>query len=137
MRFVLKSGRDVIKVGFSNDPRSRLRHQLITDRDQYARLIRTVGVPSGHMAIRHEKDLHTTLRRKFPSAVLHRSEFADEVKVVSEIYCASIEPEIMRLLDQVEMRVKALSKRRAKLARRAERRLSERRRRRRSRRRVL
>lgn len=121
MRFVLKSGRDVIKVGFSRDPQSRLRHQLITDREQYARLIRTVAVPSGHMALRDEKGLHTTLRRKFPDAVLHRSEFAGEVKVVSEIYCASIEPEIMRLLDEVEMRVKARAKRQAKLARRARR----------------
>lgn len=77
------------------------------------------------------------LCQQFPDAVLDRAEFADEVKVVSEIYCASIEPEIMRLLDQVEMRVKALSRRRAKLARRAERRLSRRRRRRRLRRRAL
>ncbi|MBV0893501.1 GIY-YIG nuclease family protein [Paracoccus sp. Z118] len=128
MRFVLKTGRDVIKVGFSRDPESRLRHQLITDRDQYARLIRTVAVPSGREAIRREKELHTTLGRRYPDAVLHRSEFADEVKVVSEIYCASIEPEIMRLLDEVEMQVKALCRRRAKLARRAERRLARRRR---------
>ncbi|SDL75899.1 GIY-YIG nuclease family protein [Paracoccus chinensis] len=108
MRFVLKNGRDVIKAGYSRDPQSRLRHQLITDPDQYARLIRTVAIPSGHLAIRLEKELHATLRRERPDAVLHRSEFAGEVRVVSEIYCASIEPEIMRLLDGIEMRVKAL-----------------------------
>lgn len=129
MRFVLKNGRDAIKVGFSRDPRSRLRHQLITERDQYARLIRTIAVPSGGVAIRWEKGLHLALCRQFPEAVLHRSEFSSEVKVVSELYCASIEPEIMCLLDQIEMRAKALAKRLAKLARRDERRLARRRRR--------
>lgn len=57
MLFVLKNGREALKVGFSRDPESRLRHQLITDHDQYARLIRTIPIPSGHEAIRREKAL--------------------------------------------------------------------------------
>lgn len=137
MHFVLKNGREALKVGFSRNPESRLRHQLITHLDQQARLIRTIPIPSGHEAIRREKALHAVLGQHFPDAVLDRAEFADEVKVVSEIYCASIEPEIMRLLDEAELRVKALSRRRAKLARRAERSLARRRRRGRRGRRAL
>ena len=122
MRFVLKNGRDAIKVGFSRDPESRLRHQLITDRDQYAMLIRTVAIPTGREAMRLEKALHLKLRREHPDAVVDRAEFAGEVKVVSELYDAGIEAEIMRLFDDLEMRLKALARRRARLARRAGRR---------------
>lgn len=134
MRFVLKNGREAIKVGFSRDPQSRLRHQLITERDQDARLVRTIGIAMGREAIRREKELHVTLRRLHPDAVLDRAEFADEVRVVSELYDASLKGEIMRRLDDLEMRVKALAKHTTRLARRAARRL--RRRDRRSRRRA-
>ena len=63
-----------------------------------------------------------TLRRDHPEAVLDRAEFAGEVKVVSELYDAGIEAEIMRLLDRLEMQLTALARRRARLARRAARR---------------
>lgn len=130
MRFILKNGRDAIKVGYSKVPQSRLRHQLITERDQYAMVIRTIPIPTGHLAIILEKRLHATLARRHPEAVLDRSEFADEVRVVSELYCASIEPEIMALLDDLEARMTALAKRKAKLARRDQRRQTRRNRRR-------
>ena len=117
MRFILRSGRIAVKVGFSRNPWSRLRHQLVTDRDQDAALIRVVAVPTGHQALRHEKRLHMTLRTLFPGAELDRAEFASEVRVLSELYCGSIEPEVNALLDDIELRIAALSKRRAKLRR--------------------
>lgn len=119
MRFGLMNGRIAVKVGFSRDPGSRLRHQLVIDLDQDAELIRVIPVGTGHDAICREKRLHVTLRRHFPDAVLDRSEFEDEVRVLSELYCASIEPEIMALLDDIELRVRSLAKRGAKLARRS------------------
>lgn len=122
MRFVLMSGREAIKVGFSRDPQSRLRHQLITDRDQYAMLIRTIPISTGRLAIILEKKLHLRLRRRYPEAVLDRSEFGREVRVVSELYCESIETKIMRLLDDVEIWAKAIDRRRARMARRDQRR---------------
>lgn len=105
MRFVLQSGREAIKVGFSRDPGSRLRHQLITDPDQYALLIRTIAVPTGRDAIRLEKQLHLQLCRQHPEAVLDRAVFETEVKCVSELYDAAIEPVIMAHLDALEQRL--------------------------------
>lgn len=114
MRFGLRSGRDAVKVGFSRDPVSRLRHQLITERDQEARLIRTIAVPTGQEAMTLEKALHATLRQQHPGAVLDRVEFASEVKVVSELYDASIEALIAALLDRIEVRLKRRVRRREK-----------------------
>ncbi|MTE02093.1 GIY-YIG nuclease family protein [Paracoccus sp. YIM 132242] len=114
MRFVLRTGREAVKVGFSRDPVSRLRHQLITERDQDARLIRTVEVPTGHEAMAIEKALHTTLRQRHPEAVLDRAEFAGEVKVLSELYAARIEAEITALLDRIEVRLRRRARRREK-----------------------
>lgn len=116
MRFVLKDGREAIKVGFSRDPQSRLRHQLITDRDQYAMLIRSIEIPTGRDAIQLEKELHLTLRRLHPEAVLDRGVFAGQVNVVSELYDAQIEAVIMDLLDALEVKVRALAARRARAA---------------------
>lgn len=116
MRFVLKDGHEAIKVGFSRDPESRLLYQLITEREQHALVIRVLKIPTGRDAIRLEKELHLTLRRLHPDAVLDRSVFAGQVKVVSELYDAGIEPEIMQLLDALEIRVKALAKRKAMAA---------------------
>lgn len=107
MRFVLQSGREAIKVGFSRDPESRLRHQLITDRDQYAMLIRKIAVPTGREAIRLEKLLHQQLRHQHPEAVLHRSVFDAEIKCVTELYDGAIEPVIMAHLDALEHRLGA------------------------------
>lgn len=114
MRFGLRSGRNAIKVGFSRDPVSRLRYQLITEKDQNARLIRTIAVPTGQEAMILEKRLHTTLRQQHPEAVLDRVEFANEVKVVSELYDASIEALITALLDRIEVRLKRRVRRREK-----------------------
>ncbi|MBW7057815.1 GIY-YIG nuclease family protein [Paracoccus bogoriensis] len=118
MRFILHSGRIAIKAGFSRNPASRLRYQLVTDLEQNAELLRVIPVPTGHQAICYEKRLHVTLRRHFPDAVLDRAEFEGEVRVLSELYCASIEPEVLALLDDIELRVRSLAKRGAKLARR-------------------
>lgn len=118
MRFGLENGRVAIKVGYSRDPWSRLRHQLVTDLEQGAELVRVIPMPSGHDAIRREKRLHGTLCALFPEAVLEQAEFAGQVKVKSELYCASIAPEIMTLLDDIELRVRALAKRAGRLARR-------------------
>ena len=114
MRFGLRSGRDAIKLGFSRDPASRLRYQLITEKDQNARLIRTVAVPTGQEAMILEKRLHAALRQQHPEAVLDRVEFAGEVKVVSELYDTSIADTITALLDRIEIRLKRRIRRRAK-----------------------
>lgn len=121
MRFILRSGRIAIKVGFSRNPQSRLRYQLVTDLEQNAELVRVIPVQTGHQAICYEKRLHVNLREIFPDAVLDRAEFEGEVRVLSELYCGSIEPEVNALLDDIELRVNALTKRKAKLRRRQER----------------
>lgn len=114
MRFKLSTGREAVKVGFSRDPVSRLRYQLITEKDQNAWLIRTIAVPTGQEAMVIEKALHTTLRRQYPEAVLDRAEFTGEVKVVSELYDATITDAITALLDRIEVRLKRRVRRREK-----------------------
>lgn len=106
MRFVLRDGREAIKVGFSRDPESRLRHQLITRRDQPALVIRTVQLVSGREAIRLEKALHRRLRALRPEAVLDRQIFAGQINCVSELYDVAIEPLIMHHLDRIEARTR-------------------------------
>lgn len=128
MRFALESGRMAVKLGFSRDPWSRLRHQLVTSLEQDAELARVIPTPTGHEAMRREKRLHVALRKAHPGAVLEPQEFANQVNVLSELYDASIEPQIMALLDDVEARVAAVAKHLAKNARRAERRAARRRR---------
>ena len=89
-------------------PRARtlpLRHQLTTAQDQYALLIRSIAIPTGRDAIRLEKELHRTLRKRHPEAVLDRDVFAGQVNCVSELYDAAIETDIMALLDALQQRV--------------------------------
>lgn len=121
MRFILRSGRIAVKAGFSRNPQSRLRFQLVTDLEQDAELLRVIPVPTGHQAICYEKRLHVNLRKLFPDAVLARAEFEGEVRVLSELYCGSIEPELNALLDDIELRIRSLAKRKARQARRSER----------------
>ncbi|MRX51641.1 GIY-YIG nuclease family protein [Paracoccus sp. S-4012] len=101
-RVLLPSGMRVLKLGFSKNPRSRLQHQLLGDGDLACHVLRVVAMPSGHDAIRTEKGLHTSLRRRFPDAVIDAKDFAGALTVVTEVYAEWLEAEIQQLLDGIE-----------------------------------
>lgn len=122
MRFRLQSGRDVVKLGFSRDPHSRLTYQLAMGVDLGGEVLRSVAIPTGQEAIILEKGMHATLEMRHPEAVIPVAEFAGQLRVKSELYDASIMPVIATMLDRLEMRLKARTKRRARVERHAKRR---------------
>ncbi|SED45816.1 hypothetical protein SAMN05519105_4040 [Rhodobacter sp. 24-YEA-8] len=101
MAFTLSSGRQVVKLGFARDPDSRLNWQLQQDRDMPCSILRRLPVASGHVAVRIEKRLHAHLRRRHPTDVVDPAHYQRQIRVRSEVYEASLTPEIMRLLDEV------------------------------------
>lgn len=102
MRFTLASGRELVKLGYSRDPESRLLHQLRIDRAMPCRILRTVEMASGHQAIRTEKALHGLLRSACPEAVVDPASYRGQIRVRSEIYDATLTPLILALLDGIK-----------------------------------
>ncbi|MHA3980687.1 GIY-YIG nuclease family protein [Halovulum sp. GXIMD14794] len=102
LRFTLANSRDVIKLGYSRDPGSRLAHQLVIDRAMPAELLRTVRVRSGRHALRTERTLHAHLRHRYPEARVDPSCWQGQIRVGSEIYDIAIRPQIDALLDRIE-----------------------------------
>lgn len=102
MRFTLENGRELVKLGYSRDPESRLTHQLLIDRRIPARILRVVPVPTGHQAICIEKGLHSNLRREHPEAVVDPACWRGRIRVGSEIYDARLTPRILTHLARIE-----------------------------------
>ena len=102
MRFVLPSGRELVKLGFSRDPQSRLIHQLRRDPEMPCEILKTVAVPRGNDAIRIEKRLHARLTREHADTVVSPASYRQHIRVRSEIYDASLTPVILGLLDEIE-----------------------------------
>ena len=102
MRFSHPGRRPILKLGMSRDPDSRMRYQLGLPDHMEARILRIVPMETGRAALIAEKRLHGELRRDYPEAVVPPEEFSDYLRVVSEIYDASLEPVILEMLDRVE-----------------------------------
>lgn len=107
MSFIVASGREVIKLGFSRDPESRLAWQLKRDPEMPCELLATVPMESGHAALRAEKALHRRLRSLYPDAVLAPSTWRHQIRVKSEIYDATMRPVIMGMLDETREQQRA------------------------------
>lgn len=105
MQFVLPTSRRLVKVGYSNNPASRLYHQLSRNPDMPRTILRTVPVASGQMAIRLEKALHRKLRDEHPDAVVAPEVYRGQIKVKSEIYDASLTSKILAELDYIANRL--------------------------------
>ena len=91
-------------MGYSNNPESRLRHQLIKDPEMPCSLLRTVPIASGQMAIGLEKALHCKLRKDHPEAVVDPQVYQQSIRVKSEIYDASLTQTILNELDAIAVR---------------------------------
>lgn len=105
MSFTLATGRELVKLGYSNDPESRLHYQLKRDPDMPCSILRVVAVPTGRDAIRLEKRLHTMLRREHPDCVVDPSAYKSQIRVKSEIYDASLTAKILAELDAIASRI--------------------------------
>ncbi|MGR3482005.1 hypothetical protein [Salipiger marinus] len=101
IRLELLSGLRVVKLGFSRDPQSRLRHQFLLQPGIQAELLRTVPQPTGHAALCCEKALHRSLKKSLPDAIIPHDRFQGWLSVKTEIYGIEIEPLILKRLDEV------------------------------------
>lgn len=90
-----------IKLGFSNHPEKRFRHQLGLSEDVDVELLRNVPFETGHEACCVEKKLHATLREAHPDQVVPRPELKDRINVVSEVYRPNRLQTILTLFDRV------------------------------------
>jgi len=108
MRFVFPDGTQVVKLGFSRDPQSRLHYQLkrsagaksagTNSSEIDGELLRQVPMQSGHLALCVEKRLHAEIKRTYPGAALPVERFDTWLRVKSEIYVAELEPVILAML---------------------------------------
>ncbi|VVT33282.1 conserved hypothetical protein [Roseovarius sp. EC-HK134] len=105
MQFVMPNSRRLVKVGYSNNPASRLYHQLSRDPNMPRKLLRTIPVASGQMAITLEKALHRKLRDEHPDAVVDPDVYHGLIKVQSEIYDAALTAKILAELEAIASRI--------------------------------
>ncbi|QUJ77932.1 GIY-YIG nuclease family protein [Sulfitobacter albidus] len=101
MRFTLPNSRNLVKLGYSKNPESRLHHQLISDPAMPCAILRKVAVPSGQIAIRKEKALHRKFRRDYADAVVDPAIYKGHIKVKSEIYDDRLTETILAELDAI------------------------------------
>jgi len=101
IRLELPSGLKVVKLGFSRDPLSRLRYQLLLQPGIQAELLLTVPQPSGRAALCQEKALHRTLKKSRPDSIIPHEHFEDWLSVKSEIYGIEVAPIILKHLNEI------------------------------------
>lgn len=101
IRLELPTGLKVVKLGFSRDPQSRLRYQLLLQLGIQAELLRTVTQPTGHAALCQEKALDRALKKSHPDAIIPHDHFQEWLSVKTEIYGIEIEPLILKRLEEI------------------------------------
>lgn len=121
MRFELKPGRFVVKLGFSRDPASRLNYQLPRMRGLPRTLLCSVPIDSGQHALTIEKRLHRRLQAAHPGGLVPPEDFVGHLKVKSEIYRPEMERPILKELHRVA-RKQAKARAQAKAIAKAQRR---------------
>lgn len=102
MSFTLASGREVVKVGFSRNPESRLHHQLKRDAEMPCQILRVVPMPTGHAAQLAEKAMHKKLKHAHIAAAIEPAAWRGQIKVKTEIYDGVLTPVILGMLDALE-----------------------------------
>lgn len=102
MRFTLENSHEVVKLGYSNDPESRLHGQLVRNAEMPCEILHEVIIPTGQQAQQLERRLHAKLRRNHPAAVIDPKIYHDQIKVGSEVYETWLMPTILAELDQID-----------------------------------
>ena len=96
-----QEGLSVLKLGYSANPRKRFKHQLKLGPSAQIKILRTVPVPTGHLACQLEKQMHANLRKEFPAAIVPPAQYAGLINVITEIYWPDFEMRIQERLDQI------------------------------------
>ena len=104
MRFALACGETVLKLGYSRNPYSRLRHQLQIGPCRDGTLLRVIGLPNGQTAINEEKAMHKHLKTELRHTLVAPARFTDQLKVKSEIYTLEAFDLMTSLLDDLAAR---------------------------------
>jgi hypothetical protein len=91
----------LLKFGYSNDPKRRLRQQLGEAARDHGVILRVIDLPTGHAAQKAEKSAHRFLSKNHPSLVADHSLFNGQIKTKSEVYLPSAEPLILKLIDAI------------------------------------
>lgn len=107
LRLTLPDYGPVVKLGYSRDPHSRMRHQLGITADLDCELITRIPMPTGHDAIRTEKGLHKKICRTYPQAMVPPEIIAQHLRLVSEVYDAALAPIILAELARIAARRQA------------------------------
>jgi len=94
-------GLSMIKLGYSANPKKRFRHQLGLDPSAQVDVLRSVALPTGHLACTLEKRLHADLRERFPDQVIPQAAYAGLINVVTEIYHPDLTDLIRARLDEI------------------------------------
>lgn len=92
----------VIKLGYSNNPTSRLRQVQLAPRKTQGTLDLEIDVATGHDAICLEKALHRYIKTHRPELVVERDLFRAHLTTTSEIYHARARAFIIALIDAVD-----------------------------------
>ena len=101
MRFTLRNSRELVKLGYSNNPVGRLRDQLVQDKNMPCEILKTVPVKTGQQAICLEQRLHAKLRKAHPTTVVDPQVYRGQINVKSEVYSASLTDIILDELDTI------------------------------------
>lgn len=102
MSFTVVSGREIIKLGFSRNPESRLHYQLKRDPAMPCTLLAKVPVATGRQALQMEKRLHAKLSQAHPELVVDPALYRDQIRVNSEIYDAQLTSTVLEELARIE-----------------------------------
>jgi hypothetical protein len=102
MRFRVPEQGRFVKLGYSRNPKSRLRYQLGLAQGVEAELIDVVDMPTGQVALQIEKGLHRELAADHADKVISPEVLKGWINVTSEIYAAELEPVIRRMFEGLE-----------------------------------
>jgi len=94
----------VIKLGYSQRPRKRLRHQLAISSQVSTDILRLVPMPTGFRARIEETAIHRKLATHHPEWIVPKTVFGDAIGTKGEVYRPAALPDIERLLDEVASR---------------------------------
>lgn len=102
MRFRVPGQGRFVKMGYSRNPRSRLRYQLGLAAGVESELIDVVQMTTGQVALKVEKSLHRALASDHADKVIPSEQLKGWINVTSEIYSAELEPVIRRMFDRLD-----------------------------------
>ncbi|MEP4195944.1 MAG: GIY-YIG nuclease family protein [Aliishimia sp.] len=92
----------VIKLGYSNNPKFRLRQVQFDPSETRGKLVQEITTETGHDAICLEKAMHRHIKTHRPDLIVERVHFDEHLRTTSEIYHERGRALILALIDAVD-----------------------------------